>query len=107
MNSRGAAVRRLTSGADTAPSWSPDGARVAFFRSGRREGLYTVRRDGGGLQRITRGFAPVWSPDGRLIAFRRMSPSASGIATIRSDGTGARHALPIGGRSPAWQPVPR
>ena len=61
---------------DTEPDWSPDGRRVAFVRqeAGRRtSSLYVVRRDGSGLERLTRAeqvvAQPAWSSDGRRIAY--------------------------------------
>ena len=61
---------------DSHPDWSPDGRRVVFVRQepGRRSSsLYVVRRDGGGVRRLTRGdqvaTMPAWSPDGTRIAF--------------------------------------
>lgn len=56
------------------PSWSPDGSAIVF--NGLDEGfsdLYTIRRDGTGLTRLTesRNAArdPQWSPDGGWIVF--------------------------------------
>ena len=77
--------RQITSGgADTEPDWSPDHRRIAFVRQdagGRTSSLYVVRRDGGGLQRLTRGdqvvAMPSWRGDGRLIAYAA-SPLAGG-----------------------------
>jgi len=77
-----------TSGTDTEPDWSPDRRRIAFVRQdrGRRStSLYVVRRDGGGLQRLTRGdqvvAMPAWRGDGRLLAYAA-SPLAGGSFDI-------------------------
>jgi hypothetical protein len=63
-------------GRDAEPDWSPDGRRVAFVRqdaNGRSSSLYVVRRDGGGLVRLTEGeqavAMPAWSGDGQRIAY--------------------------------------
>ena len=77
-----------TGGTDTEPDWSPDGRRVAFVRQdrgGRSSSLYVVRRDGGGLRRLTRGdqvvATPAWRGDGRLLAYAA-SPLAGGSFDI-------------------------
>ena len=77
-----------TDGTDTEPDWSPDRRRIAFVRQDRGErsaSLYTVRRDGGGLQRLTDGeqvvAMPAWRGDGRLLAYTA-SPLAGGSFDI-------------------------
>ena len=66
---------------DAAPSWSPDGRRIAFA-SARQEhwdteverDIFVVDADGGEPERLTGGDsryeAPAWSPDGSAIACR-------------------------------------
>lgn len=94
-------ARALTSGeaADTEPDWSPDRRWVAFVRQergARSSSLWIVRRDGGGLARLT-GFdevvtTPAWRGDGRLIAYAA-SPLAGGsfdIWTVAPDGSPPR-----------------
>ena len=83
--------RRVTTvGFDTEPDWSPDRRRIAFVRqaSGKSSSsVYVIRRDGGGLQRLTRGeqvvAMPAWSGDGRRIAYAA-SPLAGGSFDIWS-----------------------
>ncbi len=78
VNSDGTALTRLTNdpGADFAPSWSPDGSKVAFttFRFGNLE-IAVMNADGGGITRLTNDTlvdeVPAWSPDGSRIAFER------------------------------------
>ncbi len=74
------------------PTWSPDGASIAFagikgpsrgLLKPRRRQIYLVAADGSGLAAIpsTReGFAPVFFPDGRRIAFAR---SRWGLPEVR------------------------
>lgn len=80
----GGARITATPAADTEPDWSPDGRRIVFVRRepGRAAtSLYVVRRDGGGLERLTAGsqvaIMPAWSPDGSRIAYAA-SPLAGG-----------------------------
>ncbi len=76
----GGNVSRLVDGA--APSWSPDGKRIAFEGGlGDQGNLYLIGPDGKNLQRITNltppGVQMIWgsqprcSPDGKQIVFRR------------------------------------
>jgi Tol biopolymer transport system component len=70
-------MRRLTTTdgyRDTHPTWSPDGARIAFASD--REGqmdIYVLARGNVGPTRMTthasNDFDPAWSPDGTRIAF--------------------------------------
>lgn len=57
------------------PTWSPDGARIAFTMGsvGERTGSVAVLDTGSGALRVLRGpgRAPVWSMSGRLYAYAR------------------------------------
>ena len=98
-------------GTDSDPDWSPDRRRLAFVRQdpdGRSSSLYVIRRDGGGLQRLTRVrevvAMPAWRGDGRLLAYTA-SPLAGGsfdVWTVGLDGKAPR--LVAGG--PAEQIAP-
>jgi Tol biopolymer transport system component len=58
----------------TTPAWSPDGEQLVFTGyDGGLSDLFTVKRDGSNLRRLTQDkyadLHPVWSPDGHTIAF--------------------------------------
>ncbi|WP_222872169.1 S9 family peptidase [Streptomyces sp. sk2.1] len=89
----GGPARRLTHGpADTAPRWSPDGARLAFLRAGR---LHLLSAEGGEAvpliapERCPAGAgAPVWSPDGTCIAFAAPESRRADSAPVVIDALG-------------------
>jgi Tol biopolymer transport system component len=77
MSSDGTERTRLGDGQSgflSAPSWSPDGARLAFVsdRDGRSD-IWVIDRDGSNAINLTQDDAkdhsPSWSPDGQWIAF--------------------------------------
>ena len=78
-------LTRLTnnSASDLAPTWSPDGSRVAF--ESRRDGnyeIYVMDADGSDEERLTNNSAsdrrPIWSPDGTRSP---LSPTATAVGT--------------------------
>lgn len=72
------------------PSWSADGAEVAFTPAGRPGEVWAIRSDGTGLHRIGSGSEPIWSPDGRLLAVRDTGGAVGAIAVMHPDGAGHR-----------------
>jgi Tol biopolymer transport system component len=101
---------------DYAPSWSPDGSKIAFIsnRNGNfRTEVFIMNRDGSNQQQITfnstevQDYDPEWSPDGSKIVFYRYTGEVFdyqyyGIYTINPDGSG--ETFVIEGRDPGWSP---
>ncbi|MCH8822130.1 MAG: PD40 domain-containing protein [Planctomycetes bacterium] len=93
MNSDGSNRIQLTkTRAESAPIWSPDGAKIAFCS--RRDGandIYLIRPDGTGEQRLTSHPAHdtsiTWSPDASKIAFASKRDGSWQIYIMNSDGT--------------------
>src|SRR5207253_4911001 len=90
----GSNPRQLTSqGANRFPSWSPDGAAIAFIsdRDG-YEQLYAMNADGSGQRRLLTSHHsdryPVFAPDGSQIAFRSSNTGGQqAIFLMNADGT--------------------
>jgi Tol biopolymer transport system component len=84
-------------GAGTDPTWSPDGARIAFVRAtGGHEHLFVANADGSSATQITEGPAddqtPSWSPDGKDIVFCSAHGEEelvqANLFVVHADGTG-------------------
>ena len=101
-----------TRGAQFGPSWSPDGARLAFEVSDLDVGTSSIRvvdRDGSHLARITpRGLnaeEPAWSPDGEWIAFVAWRKGAGyDLYVVHPDGSGLQRVTRTKADefSPSW-----
>ena len=72
---------------DRQPSWSPDGARIAFYseRDGNQE-IYVMDADGSNPVNLTSNAAddifPAWSPDGSRIVFGAPLPGNLEITVV-------------------------
>jgi Tol biopolymer transport system component len=120
MNADGSSAKPLTkftaNGANnTAPTWSPDGSKLAFESAGALDGsdaananltvnIWVVNADGTGATPLTKltgslasSHVPKWSPGGSKLTFasmraidgRDLSNAASNIWEMNADGSGA------------------
>jgi hypothetical protein len=90
---------------EDAPTWAPDGSRIAVATD---EGLEVATLRGRSWSRLTRNKTdrePTWGPDGR-IAFARLAGGLWRVFVMNGDGSGVRQ-LTSGATSdtdPAWSP---
>ena len=106
--------RRLTTnGLSKAPSWSPDGKRIAYLQQPTlfaNSDIYVVDAAGGGAVRLTRTSGlysgPRWSPDGTRIAFTDLGVGNGEIFIINADGSGLTNVTRNSAydRDPSWSP---
>jgi Tol biopolymer transport system component len=75
------------------PSWSPDGAKIAFMsdRNGENFDIYVMNADGSNVKQLTddsaNEFGPVWSPDGTQVVFNSDSNGNVQLFMISIDGS--------------------
>jgi Tol biopolymer transport system component len=103
MKANGTEASMLTDG--DAPSWSPDGKRIALSTAkGQNQLIQVIRADGSSLTTLTDGgvlpqiwqggggdIAPAWSHDGTRIAFIRLhfpGLMTDGVFVMNADGSG-------------------
>ena len=99
-------------GQDSHPTWSADGARLAFARydSGNAD-IYTLRLADGVVTRLTLDSSVELSPDwswatGRIAFESNQAGTNNEIYTMAPDGTDVRRATinPNGDAQPSWSP---
>jgi len=97
------------------PSWSADGARIAF--SGTNQfGIAVMNADGTGETQLTStpwfDLQPAWAPDGTMVAFDHteqcdLQRCTTNVRVVNSDGTGIRTVCCGRGyraTDPSWSP---
>lgn len=96
----------VSSRAESAPRFSPDGSRIAFNsdRAGARD-IWIVKADGTEPRQITRNFnagggRPHWSPDGTSILFGAAPVTSRGVYRVRVDGGVPEQIGPPGATNP-------
>jgi PKD repeat protein len=120
MNADGSAVVRVATGVGMArePTWSPDGARLAFtcivdpvsspWWSGTFNlDMCAINADGSGFARLTSepgsDSGPDWSPDGNRILFVTSRYGGTELVVMNPDGTDVTQVSPgLQGDSPSW-----
>jgi TolB protein len=107
----GAEARQLTADGGFDPSWSPDGAWIAYrVLTERDDGeIWVVRADGSDPHDLVNDQAfsdwgPAWSPDGRSIAFDSNRSGVLAIWVMDADGTNQRRLTSGHGEYPSWSP---
>lgn len=112
MDLTGDNFRRLTfTGANYAPTWSPDSRQIAFYSiRGQEAGLYVMSTSGSGermlFDRAYISGGPSWSPDGSRIAFTSRRDGNLEVYVINLDGGGLTNLSnnPADDREPDWSP---
>ena len=126
MNADGSAKKGLTETKGPnefilAPSWSPDGKRIAFCTfvfgiSGKGTPFSSpphislIDADGKNLKSLDQlgGINPAWSPDGKRLLFTRIAEGKSSLCSADADGTNVRALVELLGEGTvifgAWSP---
>ena len=100
-------LTKLDSPEVRAPSWSPDGRRIAFEASiAGNSDIFVIDADGGEPKRLTVEASidglPSWSQDGRTIFFSSDRSGRREVWKMGSDGGAARQVTRNGG----FEPIP-
>jgi TolB protein len=96
----------------SAPTWSPDGKRLAFVQSDRRgnSDIMVLDLDSGRVRRLTDSNCintePSWNPAGTQIAFTSDREGTPQVYLMEDDGSNVRRLTTEGNynASPAWSP---
>jgi Tol biopolymer transport system component len=91
MNADGSGTHRVTDDAaeaETAPSWSPNGRKIAFQSYA---SVDVINADGSGRRRVVSDVSccgPDWSPKGRRIAYNWYNEFVARVYVVKPDGSG-------------------
>jgi Tol biopolymer transport system component len=101
VNPDGTGAANLTSSSETesCPMWSPNGAKIAFVRSGAQAGIWVMNADGSAPARLPTkpsglsyeiwGCTEDWSPDSTKVTFTYDDHcDAGGVYNLNVDGSG-------------------
>lgn len=112
MSKSGEIVRNLTNSPvdEVSPTFSPDGAKIAFVSSAAgAPQIYVMSISGGGSRRVTHAggynYAPDWGVNG-LIVFAGMDNGTSDIFTVDEGGNSVNRLTQNQGsnKDPSWSP---
>jgi Tol biopolymer transport system component len=111
-DANGSNRRRLTRDRISyAPSWSPDGTRIAMIKRldpGGDEDLFVMNADGSNPRRLTEGQQPgadyAWSPDGTAIAY--VNARGIHVVDVATGEVSPLRVTPknVAHHSPSWSP---
>jgi Tol biopolymer transport system component len=115
VNADGSDLRTVSDPAtqgDIAPSWSPDGRRLAFVRNedGYSSQIWVMDADGANQHQVSHYLRlaqhPLWSPDGKWIAFIGFADAYPVTYLVSPDGSDQHRLLSLGvsGGKPTWSP---
>ncbi len=84
------------------PTWSPDGARIAYVSFENKKPVIYVHSLASGQRIVVANFkgsnsAPAWSPDGRKLAVVLSKDGGSQIFTVNADGSGVQRLTTANG----------
>ncbi len=80
------------------PSWSPDGARIAYVSFEQKKPIVMVQSLATGARSVVAAFkgnnsAPAWSPDGNKLAVTLTKDGGSQLYLINADGSGTPNRI--------------